>query len=56
MNRAGTVYIGLVHLCAPRTGSLKQVQDLVQKMNDGKVEVLFIHGVNPIFELPDSSR
>jgi len=36
----------------PRTGGLKQVQDLVQKMNDGKVEVLFIHGVNPVFELP----
>ncbi len=36
----------------PRSGSLKQVQELVQKMNDGKVEVLFIHGVNPVFELP----
>lgn len=36
----------------PRLGSLKQAMDLVQKMKDGKVEVLFIHGVNPVFELP----
>jgi anaerobic selenocysteine-containing dehydrogenase len=37
-----------------RTGSLKQVQDLVNKMRAGQVEVLFIHGVNPVFELPAS--
>ncbi len=36
----------------PRTGSLSQIQDLIQKMRDGKVDVLFIHGVNPVFELP----
>lgn len=38
----------------PRTGSLKQVQDLVEKMRAGQVEVLLVHGVNPVFELPAS--
>ncbi len=38
----------------PRSGSIKGVQDLVQKMRDGKVDALFIHGVNPVFELPQT--
>lgn len=32
--------------------SIKEVADLVQRMKDGKVKVLFIHGSNPVFELP----
>ena len=28
------------------------VSDLVKRMNDGKIKVLFVHGINPIFELP----
>lgn len=32
--------------------SLAAVQALVQRMQAGEVEVLFIHGVNPLFELP----
>jgi anaerobic selenocysteine-containing dehydrogenase len=31
------------------------VKDLIQKMNSGNVETLFIHGTNPVFELPPSS-
>jgi anaerobic selenocysteine-containing dehydrogenase len=34
--------------------TLKELQDLIQRMNSGAVKVLFIHGVNPIFELPTS--
>jgi anaerobic selenocysteine-containing dehydrogenase len=28
------------------------VQDLITRMNSGAVKVLFIHGVNPVYELP----
>lgn len=36
----------------PVPGSLQQVQDLIERMNSGEVQALFIHGVNPVFELP----
>lgn len=32
--------------------TLKDVAVLVEKMNAGKVKVLFVHGVNPLFEFP----
>ncbi|WP_322808087.1 molybdopterin dinucleotide binding domain-containing protein, partial [Thermanaerothrix sp.] len=31
---------------------LEAVRDLIQRMQAGEVDVLFIHGVNPLFELP----
>ncbi|MBM3180772.1 MAG: twin-arginine translocation signal domain-containing protein [Chloroflexi bacterium] len=34
--------------------SAKEMRELVQKMYDGKIKVLFVHGVNPLFELPTS--
>jgi anaerobic selenocysteine-containing dehydrogenase len=37
-----------------RPSSAKEMQDFVKKMTDGKFKVLFVHGVNPIFELPAS--
>jgi anaerobic selenocysteine-containing dehydrogenase len=37
-----------------RPASAKEMQGLVQKMSDGKIKVLFVHGVNPLFELPTS--
>lgn len=33
---------------------LADIQNLIQRMNAGSVKVLFIHGVNPAFELPAS--
>jgi anaerobic selenocysteine-containing dehydrogenase len=33
-------------------GTLADIHDLIQRMNSGSVKVLFIHGVNPVFELP----
>jgi anaerobic selenocysteine-containing dehydrogenase len=30
------------------------VNDLIQRMKSGKVKVLFVHGINPVFELPAS--
>jgi len=38
-----------------RSASVKEMQEFVQKMADGKFKVLFVHGVNPVFELPASS-
>jgi anaerobic selenocysteine-containing dehydrogenase len=32
----------------------KQMADFVKKLNSGKVKALFVHGVNPLFELPAS--
>lgn len=34
--------------------SFPEVNDLVQRMKGGKVKTLFVHGVNPVFELPAS--
>ena len=35
-----------------RPASAQEMQEFVQKMVDGKIKVLFVHGVNPMFELP----
>ncbi|MBL8101158.1 MAG: molybdopterin-dependent oxidoreductase [Anaerolineales bacterium] len=35
-----------------RPASAQEMQEFVQKMADGKIKVLFVHGVNPLFELP----
>ncbi len=37
-----------------RPASIKEMAEFVQKMLDGKIKVLFVHGVNPFFELPKS--
>jgi anaerobic selenocysteine-containing dehydrogenase len=35
-----------------RGASAKEMQDFIKNMQDGKYKVLFVHGVNPVFELP----
>jgi anaerobic selenocysteine-containing dehydrogenase len=37
-----------------RPASAQEMTDFIAKMKDGGVKVLFVHGVNPIFELPRS--
>lgn len=37
-----------------RPASAQEMQDLISRMKSGGVKTLFIHGVNPIFELPKS--
>ncbi|MBI5945099.1 MAG: molybdopterin-dependent oxidoreductase [Chloroflexi bacterium] len=37
-----------------RAASVQEMQGFIQKMAEGKFKVLFIHGVNPVFELPAS--
>jgi len=35
-----------------RPASGREMQDFIQSLAGGKVKVLFVHGVNPLFELP----
>jgi anaerobic selenocysteine-containing dehydrogenase len=35
-----------------RPASAKEMSELVTRMNEGKIKTLFVHGVNPLFELP----
>ena len=35
-----------------RPASAQEIGDLIDRMNSGEITTLFIHGVNPIFELP----
>ncbi len=37
-----------------RSANIAEMADLVGKMKSGKIKTLFIHGVNPVFELPRS--
>jgi len=37
-----------------RPASVQEMADLITKMKSGGVKVLFVHGVNPVFELPAS--
>ena len=37
-----------------RPANMAEMADFVEKMKGGKVKTLFIHGVNPVFELPKS--
>ncbi len=37
-----------------KINSFLEVNDLVQRMKSGKVKTLFVHGINPVFELPAS--
>ena len=34
--------------------SSQEIADLINRMNSGEINTLFIHGVNPVFELPKS--
>ncbi|HEX7974729.1 MAG TPA: molybdopterin dinucleotide binding domain-containing protein, partial [Anaerolineales bacterium] len=42
------LYPDLVH----RPSTLAEVKALVEKMNNGQIKTLLVHGANPIFELP----
>jgi anaerobic selenocysteine-containing dehydrogenase len=37
-----------------RPANAKEISDLVGKMNSGAIKAMFIHGVNPAFEIPQS--
>jgi len=58
LGQAGGVFLssGLpVHDANPNIpNTLTDIQDLVQRMTSGSIKALFIHGVNPVYELPAS--
>jgi len=35
-----------------RPASMQEMAEFVDKMNSGEIQTLFIHGVNPVFEIP----
>jgi len=35
-----------------RSASAQEMSDFINRMNSGEIKTLFIHGVNPVFELP----
>ena len=37
-----------------RPASVKEVTDFIARLQSGSIKVLFVHGVNPLFELPQS--
>jgi anaerobic selenocysteine-containing dehydrogenase len=37
-----------------RSASMQEMADLVEKLKSGGIKTLFVHGVNPVFELPKS--
>lgn len=37
-----------------RAASAQEMADFIAKMNSGAIKTLFVHGVNPVFELPKS--
>jgi anaerobic selenocysteine-containing dehydrogenase len=37
-----------------RPASTQEMVDFIERMNSGEIKTLFIHGVNPVFELPKS--
>lgn len=37
-----------------RPASMQEMADFVNKLKSGEIKVLFVHGVNPLFELPKS--
>lgn len=57
LGKTGGVYLSPV---APltdayhRPASAKEMADFIGKLKSGAIKVLFVHGVNPVFELPNS--
>ena len=56
LGKEGGVFLAPASLVNPNLSlvpsTLPEVNDLVSRMRDGKVKALFIHGINPCFELP----
>lgn len=42
-------------LKAPAASSFADVQALIDRMNAGEIDVLLVHGANPVYELPEGS-
>lgn len=51
----GGVYLPSVPLDVPRPSSYAEVAELIERMAGGQIEILIVHGANPVFELPPGS-
>ena len=56
LGQPGGVYVPESVLDFPRPSVYSDVIDLIDRMAAGQVEILMIHGSNPVFELPQGSR
>jgi anaerobic selenocysteine-containing dehydrogenase len=58
LGREGGVYLapspGVYEDRYHRPASVQEMANLVSRMNAGQVKVLLVHGVNPVFELPQA--
>ena len=56
LGQAGGVFLTPdlpVHGDNPKiSNNMAELMDLIQRMNSGTIKMLFIHGVNPVYELP----
>jgi len=55
--KPGGVYLSTLAPLADqyhRPANIKEMQDFINTLKSGSIKVLFVHGVNPIFELPKS--
>ncbi|MBI2839184.1 MAG: TAT-variant-translocated molybdopterin oxidoreductase [Acidobacteria bacterium] len=48
--------IDVQHPSYQKQGNDKELYALIAQMESGKVDALFIHGVNPVYDLPDGAR
>ncbi len=60
LGRRGGVYLSQpapaeTLLTMPAPNSFADVQALIERMNAGQVEMLFVYGANPVFELPQAA-
>ncbi len=60
LGRSGGVYLSPVSPAdtleaAPMPNSFADVEALIERMNAGDVEVLLVHGANPVYELPETA-
>jgi anaerobic selenocysteine-containing dehydrogenase len=56
LGKQGNMFLSPATLVKPEIAqlpnSIMEVNELIRRMHDGKVKALFIHGFNPLFELP----
>ncbi len=60
LGRRGGVYLSPIAPAetleaAPQPNSFADVEALIERMNAGEIEILFVHGANPVFELPETA-
>lgn len=53
-DRPGGVYLNPQAVLGeiPKTATLEEMDEFVRRMKAGEIKLLFVHGVNPVFELP----